>query len=114
MPAYAGFKSLAHYLDERCERESLNHNSLSAALKVHRTYIHSVYHGLFQPSKKRCDLIARYFGDDPHLLRVLAGHEAPPINLDDRQLREIHDLALGLDSARLAKVIRFINDLTAS
>lgn len=77
-----------------------------------RNYINSVMHGLFVPSRKRCDLLARHFGDDAHLVRVLAGHESPEPSLEDRQLREIHDLAAALSADQRRKAIKFLRSLT--
>ena len=111
MPPYAGFKSLPDYLDSRCRRDDTNQNRIAEAMRLHRNYINGIYHGRFKPSKKRCDLISAYFGDAPHVLRILVGHELPPPNLDDRQLREIYDLGRSLDYARRALAIHLLRDL---
>lgn len=111
MPSFAGFASLAAYLDDRCRRDRLSHAGLSEALGFPRNYIHSIHTGKFAPSRTRADQIAKFFNDDPHLVRVLAGLEAPPPDLADRQLREINDLASTLPPAQRAEAVSFLKYL---
>ncbi len=114
MPAYAGFKNLRDYLDQRLARHKTNQNAMSEAMGWRRNYLNSIYHGLFEPSRKRCDQISKYFGDDPHILRILVGHESPPVDLSNRQVREIYDLAHSLTPAQRREAIRFLKSLTES
>lgn len=110
MPAYAGFTSLADYIDQRCARDQVTRSSLSAQLGKHTNYIHCVCNGQFAPSRKMADALASYFGDDAHLVRVLASLEALPPKFD-RQLREIGDLASALDPDDRADAIRYLEYL---
>ncbi len=112
MTAFAGFRDLKHYLDDRLARDEITQNALSEALKLRRNYINSIYHGVFKPSRRRCDQIARYFGDDSHILRVLVGLESPPPDLSDKLLREIYDLAASLSPEKRRQAIKFLNDLS--
>lgn len=114
MPAYASFKSLADYLDQRCHRDKINHMHLSEAIGAQPNYIHCVSRGQFSPSRARADRIAEFFHDDPHVVRVLAGLEAPPPQLADRQLREINDLAVGLNEAGRRQAIHYLRYLADS
>lgn len=111
MPPFAGFRSLQDYLDQRLTRASLNQNTFSEALGLRRNYIHSVYHGVFTPSKARCKIIAEFFGDDPHLVRVLAGLESPPPDPDDRDLRQLYDIAVSLTPAQRKEAVRLLRQL---
>lgn len=111
MPAYAGFATLSSYLDDRCRRDGLTHSSLSEALGFPRNYIHTVAHGQFSPSRTRADAIAKFFRDDPHLVRILAGLESPPPDLANRQLREIADLASALDEVGRQSAIDYLRYL---
>ncbi len=112
MTAYAGFRDLQDYLDKRLARDEITQNALSEALKLRRNYIHGIYHGHFKPSIRRCDQISRHFGDDPHILRILVGHESPPPDLSDRQMREIYDLAASLPAERRRQAVKLLRDLS--
>ena len=112
MTAFAGFRDLQHYLDERLARDEITQNSFSEALKLRRNYINSIYHGTFKPSRQRCDLIARHFGDDPHILRILVGLESPPPDLSDKLLREIYDLAASLPDDKRRQAVKLLRDLS--
>jgi len=114
MPAYAGFKNLQDYFDSRFVRDRTNQASVAEAIGAHRNYINAVYHGRLKPSKQRCDKISAHFNDDPHILRILVGHESPPPDLADQQLREIYDLARSLDGAQRREAIRRLRDLRDS
>jgi hypothetical protein len=114
MPAYARFKNLRDYLDQRLARDHTNQNAVSEAFGWRRNYLNSVYHGLFVPSRQRCDQLAKHFGDDPHILRILAGHESPPVDLSDRQVREIYDLARSLTPEHRREAIKLLKRLTDS
>lgn len=111
MPPYAGFAHLAAYLNERCRRDNISHSALSEALNFPRNYIHTIAHGQFSPSRTRADAIAKHFGDDPHVVRILAGLESPPPDPTNRQLREIADLAASLDPAGRAAAIDYLKYL---
>lgn len=111
MPAYAGFASINDYLEQRLQRENMTQNSFSEAMGWRRNYINSILHGMFMPSRRRCDEIAKYFDDAPHIVRVLAGHEAIPPDLDDRQIREINDLAQALNPDQRQQAIAYLRDL---
>ncbi len=111
--SFAGFDSLAAYLDDRRRRDGLTQSALSEALGFPRNYIHAIYHGQFSPSRTRADRIARFFRDDPHLVRILAGLESPPPNLADRQLREINDLAAALSPEQRREAINYLKYLAS-
>lgn len=111
MPAYAGFRSLAHYLKLRLRQNDLNQNSFSEAKGWRRNYIGGVIHGNFVPSPARCQTIAEFFGDDQYLVMVLAGHLDPPVDQHERALREINSLAYALDPKQRRQVLEFIKSL---
>ena len=111
MPAYAGFKNLRDYLERRFAQNETNQNAFSNAMGWRRNYINGVMHGQFSPSLKRCDQIADFFSDDPHLVRVLAGLESLPPDTSDRLLREIYDIAKSLDNAKRKKAIKLLLEL---
>lgn len=110
MPAYAGFADLADYLTQRCQRDGVNHSQLSQAIGAQPNYIHLIIQGKFSPSRPRADKIAKHFGDEPHLVRVLAGLESPP-PAADKNIREIADLAAALDKPGRLKAIDYLKYL---
>ncbi len=75
---YAGFKNLADYLARRSHDKDISLASLSRELGFTHSYIHGLTSGSFTPSRTRADIIAKYFGDEPRVVRVLAGLETPP------------------------------------
>lgn len=90
MPAFAGFKDLGDYLEKRCKDRDLSFEALSTELKFNHSYIHGIATGRFEPSKKRADAIAAYFGDSPKTVRIIAGIELPPTG-DDKFFTEIKE-----------------------
>jgi transcriptional regulator with XRE-family HTH domain len=83
MKGYAGFRGLSEYIERRLSETGHSKNSLSEALGWTHSYIAAVTTGSFVPSRKRADAIAKFFGDDPRIIRVLAGLEMPPPDLEN-------------------------------
>jgi transcriptional regulator with XRE-family HTH domain len=108
---YAGFANLRAYLDDRLSKKRILQTDLADSLSMRRSYISGIYQGDFVPSIERCDAIARFFGDDTHLVRVLAGREAPTI-VSSPQMLTIFELASGLTNAQRDQVIEFIKALS--
>lgn len=111
MAAYAEFGSLREYIDHRCARERMTRSALADALGWPRNYIYGIYYGTFRPSRPRADAIARHFGDDAHMVRILSDLESPPPNLEDRHLREIYDLAASLGAQGRREAISYLRYL---
>lgn len=114
MPPYAGFKSIGDYIEARrlAQRPPLSRNALARELDWPLNYIHEIYHGAFLPSKPRAEKLARYFGDDPHLVRVLAGVESPP--KDDPDVMAAADLFAALDKADRKLALRMLRALAGT
>ena len=110
MPPYAGFSSLSDYIDQRCAREGIARSRLGLALGRHSNYVHCICIGQFSPSRAMADAIAGYFGDDVHVVRVLAGLEAAPPK-SDRQARELADLFSALEPDDRAEALRYLEYL---
>ena len=112
MAPYAGFKSLKDYIDQRCQREHINFSTLAEAMGWQRSYVHGLRHARFGPSRTRAGQLAQYFGDDPRVVRILAGLELPPPESPtDPVLLEIQHNATSLPSSgrvELAEYSRFL------
>lgn len=111
MSSYAGYKDPAHFINTQLKNEGLTKNALSEEFGWRRNYLSAVCLSQFVPSAKRCDQLSKRFNQDPHILRILAGHESPPINLNQKQVREIYDLANTLTASQRESVIKFINSI---
>jgi hypothetical protein len=81
------YRNLDEYIRTRAADLGLNTHSLVEALNEHYesrgiefgvSYINSIVNEQFAPSKKRCHLIAEFFGDDPNIILQLAGYYSPP------------------------------------
>lgn len=110
MPAYAGFESLGDYLTRRCADRRLSYNELSDQLGFTHTYIASIASAAFSPSRARADAIARFFGDPPRLVRILAGLELPPTE-EDEIVSAIREVAAGLTPSKKRELLRYANYL---
>jgi len=108
MPASGDFKTLRAYLRARLARENLSENQFSEHMGWRRNYINSIMHGLFLPSPKRCDKIAAYFGDDPIMVRVLAGHQIP----NDSFLDQLRALTHNYTDSQRRALLRTARDLS--
>ncbi len=111
MAAYAGFKNLVNYIDERCARDGITRSALAEKLKWPRNYMHGIYHGKFRPSRLRADKLARFFGDETRLVRILVELEAPPSDVKDRLTAEVVDLFSALPDERRAEAINYLKYL---
>lgn len=111
MPAYAGFKDFKDYLDQRLARERTNRAALAEAMGWPKSYVHGLYHGQFGASTDRVNDLAKYFGDDPRILRVLLGIEPSPKFAHDKALQEIYDLALGLNPGNRQEAVKYLRYL---
>ncbi len=78
MPAYDRYSDVADYLMRRLKDLGTNAYQLSLRLGKSRGYIHQIVHRTITPSRKMCALISQELGDDPRVLRILAGYETPP------------------------------------
>jgi hypothetical protein len=111
MPAYADFKDLADYLAQRCAREKIRPSALSKKLGWPANYIHFVQAGKFSPSRTRADAIAKFFGDEPRLVRVLAGLETASDSPKGKTLQAIHDVAEKLKPAARLEALHYLSYL---
>ncbi len=107
MAAYAGFASLADYLTQRCRSAGITPNSLAVRLSYPRNYIHALILGRFLPSRTRAEAIARFFGDAPEIVFVLAGLQSAPAPAD-RAVQEIADLARTLPRKGKREALEFL------
>jgi len=73
-----GFDSLQEYLEARARAHGYTLSSLANELGYATGYLTAAARGQFRMSVDRCDEVARKFGDDPHICKVLAGHAEPP------------------------------------
>lgn len=111
MTAFAGFRDLNDYLSTRCREHNLSFNALSAdELGWNHSYIHGIATGLFLPSAARCDIIANYFGDNPRIVRVLAGIELPPTD-GDPIIVELKEFAASLTTGQRRELLKFAHYL---
>ncbi len=118
MPAYAGFTSLSDYIAQRLARDGLSRTRLSEMIGQHRNYVNCivertgqrgrVHPPQFAPSPEACGAIAEVFGDDAHIVRVLAGKETPP---PDAEARGLADKIARLPKARRLQVAEFVEFL---
>jgi hypothetical protein len=106
VPAYAGFSSLRDYLEKRCAQHQLSFNSLSEELGFTHSYIYVVAEERYRPSRRRADAIAKYFGDNPRIVRILAGLELPPVD-EDATLSAIREVAASLAPADRRELLRY-------
>lgn len=111
MPAYAGFKSLLDYIEQRCTRDGISRSALAESLGWPRNYMTALFKGVHRPSRPRADKLARHFGDEPRLARILAGLEAPPSVIEDRKVAEIVDLVMPLTEAKRDEAIKYLRYL---
>ena len=106
MPSYAGFKDLRDYLEQRAVTKQVSFNELSSALGFTHTYIAGIATGAFSPSRSRADAIAKYFGDPPRVIRVLAGLELPPTD-EDETVSAIREIAVSLPASSRRELLRY-------
>jgi transcriptional regulator with XRE-family HTH domain len=106
VPSYAGFASLREYLEARCTSQQLSFNELSVKLGWAHTYVAAIATERFIPSRTRADKIAKFFGDDVRLVRILCGLELLP-TADDPILSAIRDVAAGLAPADRRELLRY-------
>ncbi len=66
-------QTLADYLEERIAAIGETKTHLSETLGWGPSYISNIVNGQFKPSKERCMILARVFGDDPNIILGLAG-----------------------------------------
>lgn len=111
MPTYAGFRDLLDYLERRCAREGLSHSALAENLGWPRNYMTALFARKHKPSRARADKIAKYFGDEPRLVRILCGLEAAPSVPEDKQVAEIVDLVMPLSDAKRVEAITYLRYL---
>jgi len=78
MTSFAGYKDLEDYLQRRARAHGHTLSSLSEQLNWATSYLTSAAREQFRISVDRCEELAAYFGDDPAILKVLAGHMEPP------------------------------------
>ena len=113
MAAFAGFRDLDDYLSTRCRERDLSFNSLSETLGWNHSYIHGIANGLFLPSAARCDAIATHFGDNPRIVRILAGIELPPTE-GDPLTTEIKEFAASLSPRARRELLKYAHYLKKS
>ncbi len=106
MPAYAGYNSLGDYLERRCGERGLSFNQMSGQMGWTHSYLAGLAKGDFNPSRQRADTIAKFFGDNPRLVRILAGLEIPPTE-DDRDVAAIRDVAASLSDSNRRELLRY-------
>ena len=113
MPAYSGYKSPADYILRRLSDKQLRQVDIVRALKFRASYVSGLCRDEYNPSRPRCKAIAKFFGDDPNILLIVAGHTSLPVDLSERTLREIYDTALTLTPKQRQETVRFMRFLKA-
>ena len=111
MPAYAGFRDLLDYIEQRCAREGISRSALAENLGWPRNYMTALFRRVHKPTRPRADKLARDFGDEPRLVRILAGLEAPPSIIEDKRVAEIVDLVMPLSDAKRSEAINYLRYL---
>lgn len=101
------FRSTNEYLTRRCAERHLSFRALSLKLGFGHAYIAALAKGAFVPSRERADKIARFFHDDPRVLRVLTGLELPPEHAPD----ELASALRALPKPALAELRAFLEYL---
>lgn len=107
MTTYAGYTSIGDYLKRRCAKKKISLMQLDVALGFSRRYSYAVVAGQITPSPARLNQYAEFFGDAPHIPRVLAGLESPAPVVKDRTLREVVDIALRFNRSQLNELLKF-------
>lgn len=110
MPSFAGFKDLNDYLTKRCREKGLAFHGLSEELGFSHSYIHGIAHDNFEPSKKRIDKIAKFFDDNPKVVRIIAGLELPPTD-EDKEVVELKELIGALPTAGKKELLEYAHFL---
>ena len=110
MTAYAGFDSLADYIDRRRLAQSppLSRAGLSRRIGFRQNYISLVCTGRFLPSRRAAEKIAAAFGDDPHIIKALAGLESVETIPKESLLRQLNSLARSLSESNRHKAIELL------
>jgi len=110
MTAYAGFSSLADYIDRRRLAQSppLSRAGLSKRIGFRPNYISLVCTGRFLPSRRGAEKIAAAFGDDPRIIKILAGLEEIEATPKESLLRQINSLARSLSESNRRKAIELL------
>jgi hypothetical protein len=112
MPPYGGFDSLSDYLVQRCRENGLSYQAASLEIGATTSYVHDLIKGRIGPSSKRCEALAKLFGDPPRLVKILAGVETAPVELD-KTISAILDVAQTLtthNKSELLRYARFLKD----
>lgn len=110
MTAYAGFDSLADYLDRRRLAQSppLSRAGLSRRIGFRQNYISLVCAGKFLPSRRAAEKIAAVLGDDPHIIKILCGLEMEDLKPKESLLRQINSLAQSLTESGRRKAVDYL------
>ena len=110
MPPYAGFSSLTDYIDLRrlAQAPPLSRAGLSKRIGFRQNYISLVCAGRFLPSRRAAEKIAAAFGDDPRIIKILAGLEEIEAIPKDSLLRQINSLARSLSESNRRKAIELL------
>lgn len=111
MTSYAGFRDLADYIDQRCKENNIARTAVAAELGWPRNYMHDVYHLKFRISRARANQLAKHFGDEPRLVRVLGDVEAPPSGDTDKLTAEIADLIKPLSKDLQQKMLQLLRNI---
>jgi plasmid maintenance system antidote protein VapI len=111
MPAYSGFKNLVDYIEQRCARDGIARSALAEQFGWPRNYMTALFKGVHRPSRPRADKLAKHFGDETRLVRILAGLEAAPSLIEDKRVAEIVDLVTPLPDAKRVEAINYLKYL---
>jgi len=125
MPAYAGYKGLADYIDQQLHRASiaqrrkLTRHSLSIELGRSGNYIHGLCHGQFKPSPNMAREIAaclvgesdaRELAGAARTIGILAGTlDLPP----DAEAQALADRIMALPRRRRESAAAFVEFLAS-
>ena len=110
MTAYAGFESLADYLERRRLAQSppLSRAELSRRIGFRQNYISLVIAGKFLPSRHAAEKIAAVFGDEPRIIKILCGLETEELKPKESLLRQINSLAQSLTESSRRKAVEYL------
>jgi len=108
---YAGYEGLTDYLHQQRQRLDMTANQMSDALGKARHYISDVSwrdNGKKPPrygvNAETAAKMAKLFDDDEHIIRVLAGLELPPPDIEASGLAD-RIMALSADDRELVSLL---------
>lgn len=110
MSSFAGFRNLEDYIETRCREKKISMRQAGEALGRGHAYLSAIAKGRYTPSPAAADEVAEFFGDNPRIVRILAGLELPPTD-EDKIVFEIREIAASLSRRAKTELLEYANFL---